>query len=65
MLYVRRSWLGLQDGQDTLLPGPFLLRPELRRLDNNTVEVILGETTRRYGVKYTFYGPWPARRLGD
>ena len=66
VLYVQRGWLGLLNEQDTLLAGPQLIRPELRRLDATTFEVITGDPDKRYGLaKYTFFGPWPAWRLGD
>ena len=66
VLYVRRGWLGLWDEQDTLVAGPQLVKPELRRVDTNTFEVITGDFDKRYRLgTYTFYGPWPAWRLGE
>jgi hypothetical protein len=66
VLYVRRGWLGLGNKQDTVVAGPQLVKPELRRVDANTFEVITGDVDKRYSLgTYTFYGSWPAWRRGE
>lgn len=66
VLYVRRGWLGLWDQQDTVVSGPQLVKPELRRVDANTFEVITGDVDKRYSLgSYTFDDSWPAWRRGE